>query len=146
MSIGLNHPITEICFLVRDIERSIEFYERLGFTKERRGDGFVSFNAAGMQIALWESDYVSRHVGFAAPELDKPVHKVMTALRVASFEIVDSIYEELKSAGISTLSSPRVYEEWNAYCVYFADPDGNTWEVYAWGEGGADRIKNSTWM
>lgn len=146
MAFGMEHPITEICLLVNDIERSIEFYQRLGFEMERHGDSFVSFKAAGLQLAVWDSKYVEKYVGFKAPDSDRPVHKAMVAFRVAGQEIVDRIYEELHGKSVEMLSAPRYYPEWNAYCLYFSDPDGNTLEVYAWGEGGADAIENSRWM
>ena len=146
MAVGLDHPITEICLLVQDVERSIAFYEKLGFKQQRRGDGFVSFTTAGLGLALWESAHVAENVGFPAAEIDQLVHKVMTAFRVESSDIVESIYPELVAAGISILSPPKTYDNWNAHCIYFADPDGNAWEVYAWAEGGEDGIKNSVWV
>ena len=146
MGMGLDYPITEICLLVQDVDRSIAFYEKIGFRLQRRGDSFASFNAAGMPLAVWGGSYVAEHVGFPAADPEKPVHKVMTALRVANADIVRSIYEEIGAAGIATLSPPRTYEEWNAYCFYFSDPDGNAWEVYAWEKDGPDGIRNSTWI
>ena len=140
MGLGLDHPITEICLLVQDVDRSISFYEKLGFRLQRRGDSFASFNSAGMQLAVWESGYVADHVGFAATDSDRPVHKVMTALRVANADIVKSIFEELEAAGVATLSPPRTYDAWNSYCLYFSDPDNSAWEVYAWGDGGSESI------
>lgn len=49
--------------------------------------------------------------------------------------VVHSIYDELIAAGIPVLAPPKVYE-WNACCFYFADPDSNTWEIYAWNSEG----------
>ena len=146
MALGIDHPITEICLLVQNVERSIAFYEKLGFKQRRRGDGFVSFTTAGFGLALWESAHVAENVGFPAAEIDRPVHKVMTAFRVETPSIVDSIHDELVAAGISMLGPPKTYDNWNAHCIYFADPDGNTWEVYAWADGGEDGIKSSVWL
>lgn len=131
MPLGIDHPITDVCMLVSDLDRSIAFYEKLGFRLRRRNEGFADFDSAGTTLALWESRHVAEHVGFAAADADRPVHKVMTAYRVESPAVVHSIYDELIAAGIPVLGPPKVYE-WNACCLYFSDPDGNIWEIYAW--------------
>ncbi|HXT07230.1 MAG TPA: VOC family protein [Roseiarcus sp.] len=121
--------------LVHDLDRSIQFYEKLGFRLRRRNDGFADFDSAGTTLALWESKHVAQHVGFSAAEAEKPIHKIMTAYRVESPQVVQSIYDELIAAGVPVLAPPKEYE-WNAYCLYFSDPDGNTWEIYAWNAAG----------
>lgn len=135
MALGLDHPITDVCLLVRDLDRSITFYEKIGFRLRRRNEGFADFDAAGTTLALWESKHLAEHVGFPAADPDRPVHKVMTAFRVDSPDIVNTVYAELIDKGVAVLAPPRIYE-WNAWCLYFSDPDGNTWEVYAWQEQG----------
>jgi catechol 2,3-dioxygenase-like lactoylglutathione lyase family enzyme len=135
MALGLDHPITDICLLVQDLDRSIPFYEKLGFRLRRRNPGFADFDAAGTTLALWESRHVAEHVGFSADGAEKPVHKVMTAFRVDSPAIVHAVYDELTAKGVPVLARPKTYE-WNATCLYFSDPDGNTWEVYAWHPAG----------
>jgi catechol 2,3-dioxygenase-like lactoylglutathione lyase family enzyme len=131
MALGLDYPITDVCMLVADLDRSIAFYEKLGFRLRRRNPGFADFDAAGTTLALWESQHVAEHVGFPADGASRPIHKVMTAIRVEGPAQVADIYRELLDNGIAVLRPPQVYE-WNATCLYFADPDGNTWEVYAW--------------
>lgn len=140
MALGMEHPITEICLLVKDIDRSIEFYEKLGFKMQRRGEKFcfANFDAKGIKLAVWESDYVAEHVGLEEMDSSRPIHKVIAAFQVEGSDTVDSIYEELTGNGVSIISPPRIYDAWNSYCFYFSDPDGNAWEVYSWGDGGAD--------
>lgn len=135
MPLGIDHPITDVCLLVTDLGRSIEFYEKIGFRLRRRDEGFADFDSAGTSLALWESKHIEQHVGLASEGADRPVHKVMTAFRVENPQTVHAIYDELIAAGIPVLNAPKVYE-WNACCFYFADPDGNTWEVYAWNSEG----------
>ena len=140
MGLGFDHPITEICLLVEDVDRSIAFYERIGFRLHRRGDHFcfASFDAAGIKLAVWERKYVAEHVGLAAAEPQSPGHKALIAYQVNSAVVVDSVYQELIAADVAIIAPPRIYEAWNSYCFYFSDPDGNAWEVYAWGDGGAE--------
>jgi catechol 2,3-dioxygenase-like lactoylglutathione lyase family enzyme len=139
MPFGMDHPITDICMLCRDLERSIAFYrDQLGFKLRRKDPGFAEFHAAGTTLALWEIAHVAENVGFADVPTDRPVHKVMTAVRVADRATVDAVVEELTAKGVAFLR-PAALFPWNAYCAYFADPDGNTWEVYAWDPGGPFR-------
>ena len=136
MPFGMDHPITDVCMLCRDLERSIAFYEdKLGFRLRRKDPGFAEFHAAGLTLALWEIGHVAENVGFADVPTERPVHKVMTAVRLADNATLDAAYAELAENGVEFLGPPRVYP-WNAYCAYFADPDGNTWELYAWEPGG----------
>jgi predicted lactoylglutathione lyase len=48
---------------------------------------------------------------------------------LASRVEADATYSRLMKAGVAIPRPPRLYE-WNAYCFYFADPDGNCWEIY----------------
>ena len=142
MGLGLDHPITEICLLVQDVDRSISFYEKLGFRLQRRGDHFcfANFDAAGIKLAIWESKYVAEHVGLSVVDSERSGHKALIAFQVENAAIVDSIYHELNAAGVVVISPPRTYDAWNSYCFYFSDPDNNAWEVYAWGDGGSESI------
>ena len=135
MDLGLQHAITDICLIVPDVDRSIDFYEKIGFQLRRRNEGFADFDAAGTTLALWEGKHLSEHVGFAEADFSRPSHRVMTAMRVASDDVVNAVYDDLLGKGIAGLTKPQVYE-WNAYAVYFTDPDGNVWEVYAWRPAG----------
>lgn len=131
MALGLDHPITDVCLLVQDLDRSIAFYEALGFRLRRKNPGYADFDSAGTTLALWESRHVAEHVGFSAEGSERPVHKAMIAFRVELPEKVEEIYREVTGKGIAALAPPKLYE-WNATCFYFADPDGNTWEIYSW--------------
>lgn len=140
MGLGLDRPITEICLLVEDVDRSIAFYEKIGFRLSRRGDHFrfASFDAAGIKLAVWERKYVAEHVGLAAADPKSPGHKALIAFQVKNADDVDSAYEELIAADVAIIEPPRIFGAWNSYCFYFSDPDGNAWEVYSWGDGGPE--------
>jgi catechol 2,3-dioxygenase-like lactoylglutathione lyase family enzyme len=60
MRFGRRHAITDLCFLVESVERSIEFYVgRLGFSLRRRAEGFVDFAGAGLTLAVWQAAHMS---------------------------------------------------------------------------------------
>jgi catechol 2,3-dioxygenase-like lactoylglutathione lyase family enzyme len=136
MPLGMDHKISDVCMLCSDLERSIAFYQdQCGFRLRRKDPGFADFHAAGITLALWEIAHVAEHVGFPDVATGRPAHKVMTAVNLPDAATVDRVYEELVAKGVEFLGPPKLYP-WNAHCAYFADPDGNTWELYSWAEGG----------
>jgi catechol 2,3-dioxygenase-like lactoylglutathione lyase family enzyme len=135
MSFAQLHPIQDVCILVTDIEASIRFYtDKLGFKPKHRAPGFADFTGAGLTLALWERDHIADHADVRV----KPgsASAVLIAVLVGSPAELDRIYEDLTDKGVEFLNPPRPYP-WNAHCAYFHGPDGETWELYAWLEGGA---------
>ncbi|MGM4984890.1 MULTISPECIES: VOC family protein [Rhizobium] len=130
------NPITDICFLVEDVERASAFYvDRLGFKPRRRAPGFADFKGAGITLALWEIGHIAENTGISGRKAPPGVHKACAAIEVPSPEKVDAAYAELKAAGVIFQAPPQNYN-WNARCCYFADLDDNLWEIYAWADGG----------
>lgn len=130
------NPITDICFLVEDLERATAFYVGcMGFKPRRQAPGFGDFNGAGVTLALWEIQHIAENTGVSARRALPGVHKACAAIELASPGAVDQAYAELSAAGVVFNRPPADYS-WNARCCYFADPDDNLWELYAWAEGG----------
>ena len=130
------HAITDLCFLVEDCERSIAFYVgKLGFRLRRRAPGFADFTGAGVTLALWEIDHIAAATGLSSRRGGADVHKACAAVELATPADVDAVYDELRAAGVAFRGPPADYV-WNARCCYFADPDDNLWELYAWRDGG----------
>lgn len=130
------HPITDICFLVEDVERAIDFYVgKLGFRLRRRAPGFADFAGAGVTLALWEIGHIAENTGISGRRAPPRTHKACAAVELASPALVDAVHGELAAAGVAFEGPPADYA-WNARCCYFADPDDNLWELYAWLEGG----------
>jgi uncharacterized protein len=130
------YPISDLCFLVADVERAIAFYVgKLGFKLRRRAPGFADFKGAGLTLALWEIGHIAEHTGVSDRRAGPRVHKACAAVEVASPDAVDLLYRALGDSGIAFEGPPANYP-WNARCCYFADPDDNLWEIYAWLDGG----------
>ncbi|CAN7584519.1 VOC family protein [Rhizobium sp. LjRoot30] len=129
------HPIQDICLLVTDIEASIRFYtEKLGFRLKHRAPGFADFTGAGLTLALWERDHIAHHANVRV----KPgsASAVLIAVKLDSPAEIDRLYQELSARNVEFVGPPADYA-WNARGLYFFGPDGETWELYAWLEGGA---------
>ena len=95
------YPISDLCFLVADVERAIAFYVgKLGFKLRRRAPGFADFKGAGLTLALWEIGHISRHAGVSGSRAEPRVHKACAAVEVASPRAVDELYRDLGAAGV----------------------------------------------
>jgi uncharacterized protein len=129
------HAISDVCVLCEDVERSIRFYrDRLGFKLRHRAEGFADFSGAGLTLALWEIDHISRHTGVAATR-GAGAHKACIAVKLPAPAEVDACYDELTASGVAFQGPPADYP-WNARCCYFSGPDDELWELYAWLDGG----------
>jgi uncharacterized protein len=136
MDFAQRHAISDVCILCADIERSIRFYvDKLGFKLAHRAEGFADFSGAGLTLALWDINHISRHVGISNMR-GAGAHKACIAVKLPSPEELDAAYHDLAVKGTSFLAPPADYP-WNAYCCYFVGPDDEVWELYAWREGGA---------
>jgi catechol 2,3-dioxygenase-like lactoylglutathione lyase family enzyme len=136
MEFAQRHAITDTCILVRDLEASIAFYrDKLGFKLRRRAPGFADFTGAGDHtLALWERTHIAANTGVPV-DLDAPAG-VLIAVMLPDAASLDTAYAELCAKGVAFVRPPANYP-WNARCVYFAGPDGELWELYAWLAGGA---------
>ena len=136
MTFAQTHAITDVCVLVADVERSTRFYvDRLGFRLLHRAPGFADFAGAGTTLAVWEADHVRRTTGLPTRAL-QDAHQVMIAVHLPTPADVDAVHAELTANGVVFSTVPADYP-WNARSCYFAGPDGELWELYAWHEGGA---------
>lgn len=135
MEFAQRHAISDVCVLCEDVERSIAFYrDKLGFKLRHRAEGFADFSGAGLTLALWEVDHISRHTGMDDTR-GPGAHKVCIAVNLPAPAEIDACYAELGAKGIVFQGPPADYP-WNARCIYFSGPDDELWELYAWLDGG----------
>lgn len=125
--------ITDVCLLVEDVERTVDFYtNKLGFEIRFRANGFVDFKGPGVTLAAWELDHINHHTGVSNARAAKGVNKACIAVEISSIEKLDALYHELIERGVEFLAPPKKYPAWQAYCAYFHDPDDTLWEIYHW--------------
>jgi uncharacterized protein len=117
---------------VSNLDRSREFYERLGWRRSMpKSEGIVFFQAGGMALALYPRDELTKDAKIADAKLESQSFNGMTlAYNTRTREEVDAVLIEAKNAGGKIMKQA---EEafWGGYSGYFADPDGFLWEV-AW--------------
>lgn len=112
---------------VRDRAVMTAFYEDvLGF--ENVGpEQMTMFDMNGFVLGLWEADKLAEDAGQAAHAVSG-FRNVALAYNARSIEEVDGIFERLKAAGVE-ITTPPHKAFWGGYSGYFADPEGNAWEV-----------------
>lgn len=124
----MNQHLHIVTLGVKDFETSKKFYaETLGWKpSSNSSDDIMFFQAGGIVLALFpraelakDAMVASKGSGFAGFTL---------AYNARSEAEVDEIIRDLKSKGVKFLKEPqKVF--WGGYSSYFADPDGNCWEV-----------------
>lgn len=136
MEFGQNVRIKDICLLVENIERTVDFYVgKLGFRMRRRAEGFADFHNDGVILAAWELGHINAHTGVSGRAGPRGAHKVCIAVELESPAAVDRYYTSLTANDVPFYGPPADYV-WNARCAYFTDPDDTLWELYAWLDGG----------
>ena len=124
----MNQHLHLITLGVRDFETSKKFYtEILGWKASSSSNEDVTFlQAGGVVLSIFQREKLAEDAlvdpegtGFAGFTL---------AYNAQSEAEVDEIISSLKAKGVKILKEPqKVF--WGGYNSYFADPDGNCWEV-----------------
>ena len=126
----MNPRLNIVTLGVKDLQKSTEFYRTaLGWEPTKDSDDkIVFFNHGGIVLGLYPLDKLAedakispKRSGFAG---------VTLAISVEKKEDVDNLYNTIVANDGKSLVKPRE-TFWGGYDAYFADPDGNTWEI-AW--------------
>jgi len=132
--VGLPARLTLITLGTRDHARMREFYLGLGWPVgvDVEGD-LTSFLLGGVVLALWPLEKLSAD---AAPGADMPAigwSGMSLACNCDTRDEVDAAYAAAIAAGATVVMEP-IDHDWGGRSGYFADPEGNRWEV-AWAPG-----------
>jgi uncharacterized protein len=113
---------------VADLERSLRFYETLGWKRANENPEVVFFQLNGMILALWSRKNLAEDAKLSSE--GSGFRGIALAYNARSREDVDAVMAEAERAGARILK-PAEEVFWGGYSGYFADPDGHLWEV-AW--------------
>ncbi len=125
----MEQRISIITLGVASLERSRQFYERIGWRCSKpKSDGIVFFQAGGMAIALYPREELAKDAN-VAPQ-GSGFQGISLAYNARNRSEVDSVLAAAVAAGAKLLK-PAQEAFWGGYSGYFSDPDGFLWEV-AW--------------
>lgn len=113
---------------VKDLPEMVRFYtDVLGF-EDRGVKGEVAFfNAGGAVLGLWDEKKLADDAGLPA-DRKGDFKGFAFAFNARSEAEVDDIFDRLGKGGVRISKAPhKTY--WGGYSGYFADPEGNAWEV-----------------
>ena len=121
--------ISLITFGARDLDRMVAFYrDGLGFPTHNYtpGDDMVMFRLEGTWLGLFPRESLAEDATISTE--GSGFSGVALAHNEPSKEAVDRAFAEAIAAGATAVKTPQdVF--WGGYSGYFADPEGNLWEV-----------------
>ena len=119
-----------VTFGVRDLPAVRSFYEALGWESRSADDEFTRFEIGGAVLALYPLEALAEEASMPPPADTERFAGFTCAVVVQSEEMVGAAIEAVREAGGRILAEP-VTREWGGRSGYFADPEGNVWEI-AW--------------
>ena len=124
------HPAISLVTLgVRDLDATTRFYRSLGFELSSASveDEVSFFRTQGAILALWDIADLAADAGLSEPSLDG-FRGAAYAINVDSPGAVDDAIATAEAAGGLAVKGGTA-TDWGGYSGYFADPEGNLWEV-----------------
>ncbi|MCD8030900.1 MAG: VOC family protein [Bacteroides sp.] len=123
----MEQRITVITLGVADLQRSVRFYEQLGWKRSDKSVGeLIVFNMPGILFALYPIGELAEDV--TIPHEPSRFSGIALAHNTHSEEEVAEILAKVESIG-GSIVKPAQKTSWGGYSGYFADPDGYLFEV-----------------
>ena len=115
---------------VSDLKKSRDFYKNaLGWEPASVSDEqIVFYDQGGIVLGLYPMNKLAEDA--LLPNDSSGLSKVALAINLDSKQAVDDLYKQVIENGGKPLVEPRD-TFWGGYDCYFADPDGQHWEI-AW--------------
>lgn len=124
--------ITVVTLGVGDLAEATRFYEAVLATPPNTSyDGVTFFELPGAWISLYPLTNLARDISPELPVVRSGFSGVTLAHNARSRDEVVAIIGRAKQAGARIMKEPQE-TFWGGFSGYFADPDGQCWEV-VWG-------------
>ena len=124
--------IAHVCLNARDLQRSVDYYEKLGFVKRfrftRKGSTF------GFYMEVCPGTYVEI---FEDPKLGEVVNNGIVHFCLETDDI-DKVISDLTARGVDV--TPKKMGVDNTWQCWLEDPDGNRFEVHQYTETSTQRL------
>ena len=125
----MSTQINAVTLGVKEMKRSKEFYEGLGFEVDKEHPAFISFKQGdgAAVLGLYPQDGLATLIGIPAAASSGFVGFVLN-YNPSSKDRVDEVLAQAKKAGGKILK-PAHDSEWGGRQGHFSDPDGYVWQV-----------------
>ena len=124
-------PLANVITLgARDLPALRDFYRRLGWPLIMDGDEYSAFELRGAVLALFPVDKLAAD-GREQPQHDRRGIHMTIGIIVDDRDVVDDLVKRVRAAGGRVTKEPVDAEFFIGRSAYFADPEGNFWEI-AW--------------
>ena len=131
---AVKKPLANVITLgVRDLEAQRAFYRRLGWETTFETDDYAAFELRGAVLALFPIEKLTADGGADADRFGGGIRFSIGVL-AGSPDQVDALIDRVRAAGGRVTKEPVAAEYFEGRSAYFADPEGNYWEV-AWAPG-----------
>ena len=136
--------MTVVTLGVQDMPAMRAFYRSLGWRETKDStDGFASFLLDGAILALFPFKELAEDARVPASDVGTAFRGVTLAINVETKELVDTTIDHLRAKGAPITKEPED-ASWGGRSAYFADPEGNLWEV-VWAPSAFDADGKFTW-
>lgn len=127
----MSAPLANVITLgVQDIERERAFYLGLGWPLAFDSADFAVFELRGALLALFPTEKLAQDAN-ARPQTDRDGIRFAVIITVDTPEQVDELAARVEQTGGTLTKPPTEPEFFEGRDAYFADPEGNYWEI-AW--------------
>ena len=125
----MDQRVSLITLGVADLNRSREFYERLGWRRSMaKAEGIAFFQLGGIALSLYPRDELAKDANVASE--GHGFNGITLSYNTRTRGEVDAALTQAAGAG-AKIAKPAQKAFWGGYSGYFSDPDGFLWEV-AW--------------
>jgi lactoylglutathione lyase len=114
--------LTGVELHVADVERSLAFYQALGFHVERRWEDWIRLDRDGADLVLFGDAYVRDHEHYFTPYIDRAPRGVGVEI-VIEVDDLDAVLAAAEASGLHIVK-PMQERPWKARDFRLADPDG----------------------
>jgi len=126
-SIPLAQRLHIILLGVKDVQKSAEFYDSLGWSRAKDShSGFVKYDLGGFAIALISKEDFSKDAGYASSERSGFPGVALIYLAKSADDVKKILKKAVESGG--ELLKPATVTPYGV-AGYFRDPDGHLFEV-----------------
>jgi predicted lactoylglutathione lyase len=115
---------------VRDLVKVRAFYQQLGWPLVVNDRDFAAFELRGAVLALFPVAQLAAD-GRASPEAGQGGIRFTLGIMTDRRDEVDALAGQVRAAGGRLTKEPVDAEFFEGRSAYFADPEGNYWEI-AW--------------